>query len=160
MQLFHIQTVIIGCLLKKVPSYCPLVQHLCSSSIWMSLFESPYSAPAGLSRHHPRCFLLKQEHIGQTVGRLMCLRGLGWGREQICLVCSAASEAFGATRTLSAPIQHAKSEEVGCRSPVPLDFLIPSFPVFMFWRTGTRLAVMSVSGWINRCLFGNASLHV
>ena len=34
---------------------------------------------------------------------------LGRGREQICLVCSAALEAFGASRTLSAPIKHAKS---------------------------------------------------
>ena len=39
-------------------------------------------------------------------------------------MCSAASEAFGAAQTLSDPIQHAKSEEVGCRPPEPLDSLI------------------------------------
>ena len=83
-------------------------------------------------------------------------------------MCSAASEAFGAARTLSAPIQHAKSEEVGCWPSEPLDSLIggvlanqhgvwegwgelcfsvhsvPSFPVFIVWSTGTRLAVMSI----------------
>ena len=37
---------------------------------------------------------------------------------------SAALEAFGAARMLSAPIQHAKSEEVGCRPSEPLDTLI------------------------------------
>ena len=84
-------------------------------------------------------------------------------------MCSAALEAFGAARTLSAPIQHAKSEEVGCRTSEPLDSLIGgvlanqrgvwegrnavcalfffthsvlSFLVFMFWSTGTRLAVI------------------
>ena len=31
-------------------------------------------------------------------------------REHFCSVCSAASEAFGAARTLSEPIYHAKSE--------------------------------------------------
>ena len=36
-------------------------------------------------------------------------------------MCSAA---FQATQTLSAPIQHAKSEEVGCRPSEPLDSLI------------------------------------
>ena len=49
---------------------------------------------------------------------------LGRGREQICLVCSAALESFRATWTLSAPIQHAKSEKVGCRLSEPLDSLI------------------------------------
>ena len=49
---------------------------------------------------------------------------LGRGQEQICSVCSAALKAFTAARTLSDPIQHAKSEEVGCRLSVPLDSLI------------------------------------
>ena len=83
-------------------------------------------------------------------------------------MCSAALEAFGATWTSSAPIQHAKSEEDGCQLSEPLDSLIggvlanqrgvweggilcalcfskhsvPSFPVFMFWSTGTRLVVI------------------
>ena len=39
-------------------------------------------------------------------------------------MCSGASEAFGAARTLSDPIQHVKSEEVGCRMSEPLDSLI------------------------------------
>ena len=39
-------------------------------------------------------------------------------------MCSAASEAFGAARTLSAPIEHAKSEEVGRWTSEPLDSLI------------------------------------
>ena len=43
---------------------------------------------------------------------------------ETCSVSSAALEAFGATRTLFAPIQHAKSEEVGCRPSEPLDSLI------------------------------------
>ena len=37
-----------------------------------------------------------------------------------CSVCSAALEAFGAAQTLSALIQHAKSEEVGCWPSEPL----------------------------------------
>ena len=49
---------------------------------------------------------------------------LGRGREQICSVCSAALEALGATQMLSAPIQHVKSEEVGCRMSEPPDTLI------------------------------------
>ena len=44
--------------------------------------------------------------------------------EQICSLCSAALEAFRAARTLSAPIQHAKSEKVGCWPSEPLDNLI------------------------------------
>ena len=36
----------------------------------------------------------------------------------------AASEAFGVVWILSAPIQNAKSEEVGCRPSEPLDSLI------------------------------------
>ena len=43
-------------------------------------------------------------------------------------VCSAALEAVGATRTLSAPIQHAKSENVGCRPSEPLDSLTGCVP--------------------------------
>ena len=39
-------------------------------------------------------------------------------------MCSAALEAFGDARTLSDPIQHAKSEEVGCGPSEPLDSLI------------------------------------
>ena len=68
--------------------------------------------------------MLRQEHTGPTVGRLKRLGRLGQGREQICSMCSAALEAFGATRTLFAPIQHAKSNEVGCLSSEPLDSLI------------------------------------
>ena len=37
--------------------------------------------------------------------------------------CSAALEAFGTTRMLSALIQHAKSEKVDCRPSEPLDCL-------------------------------------
>ena len=59
---------------------------------------------------------LRQNHTGPTVGRLKCLGRLRQGWEQISSVCSAVLEAFGATRMLSAPIQHAKSEEIGCRS--------------------------------------------
>ena len=69
-------------------------------------------------------YLLRQEHTGPTVGRLKHLGRLGQGREQICSVCSAALEAFGAARMLSAPIKHVKSEEVGCRPSEPLDSLI------------------------------------
>ena len=39
-------------------------------------------------------------------------------------MCSAASEAFGATRTLSAPAEHAESEEEGRRTSEPLGSLI------------------------------------
>ena len=39
-------------------------------------------------------------------------------------MCSAALEAFGATWTLSDPIQHAESKEVGCWPCEPLDSLI------------------------------------
>ena len=67
--------------------------------------------------------VLRQEHTGPTVGLLKHLERLGRGREQICLVCSAALDAFGAARTLSAPIQHVKSEEEGCRPSEPLDTL-------------------------------------
>ena len=62
---------------------------------------------------------LKQEHTGPTVGCLKRLGRLRWGQEQICLVCSAALEAFGTVWTTPAPIQHAKSERVGCRLPEP-----------------------------------------
>ena len=71
---------------------------------------------------------LRQEHTAPTAGCVKCLGRLGRGREQICLVWSAASEAFGAARTLSAPIQHAKSEEVGRRTSEPLDSLIGCVP--------------------------------
>ena len=40
---------------------------------------------------------LRQEHTGTSVGRLKHLGRLRQVREQICLVCSAALEAFGAT---------------------------------------------------------------
>ena len=62
--------------------------------------------------------------LAQTLDILKHLGRLGRGQEQICLVCSAASEAFGAQRTLSAPTEHATSEEVGCRTSEPLDSLI------------------------------------
>ena len=109
----------------------------------------------------------------------------GW--EQIYSVCSAALEAFGAARTLSAPIQHAKSEEVGCGSSEPLDSLIGGvlanqrgvwegqntvctllfyalrcviscFHVLEYWHETSCYYVHS--GQINLCSFGNASLHV
>ena len=83
-------------------------------------------------------------------------------------MCSAALEAFGAARKLSDPIQHANSEEGGCRPSELLDTLIggvlavsavcgrggllwntwfsthsfPLFLVFTIWSTGTRLAVI------------------
>ena len=66
--------------------------------------------------------LLRLPHTGPTAGRLKRLERLGRGREQICLVCSGVSEAFGAARTLLD--QHAKSEEVGRRTSEPLDSLI------------------------------------
>ena len=65
-----------------------------------------------------------QEHTGPTVGYLKHLERLGRGWQLICLVCSAVSEAFGAARTLSDTIQHAKSEEVCCRTSETLDTLI------------------------------------
>ena len=68
--------------------------------------------------------MLRQEHTGPPVGRLKHLESLEWGLEQICLACSATSEAFGATQTLSAPTEHAKSEEEGRRTSDPLDSLI------------------------------------
>ena len=68
----------------------------------------------------------RQEHTGPTVGRLKWR--LGRVREQICSVCSAALEAFGATWTLSALIQHVKSEKVGCWPSEPLDSLIGCVP--------------------------------
>ena len=57
-----------------------------------------------------REYVLRQEHTDPTVGRLKRLGRLGRSREQICSVCSAALEAFGATQTLLDPIQHAKSK--------------------------------------------------
>ena len=101
------------------------------------------------------------------------------GREQICLVCSAASEAFGAVRTLSAPTEHVKSEEEGRRTSEPLGSLIgsvlvnqntvctlifcalrsviPRFHVLQSWH---ETSCYVRSGRINLCSFGNASLHV
>ena len=43
-------------------------------------------------------------------------------------MCSAALEVFRAAQTLSPSIQHAKSEEVGCRTSEPLDSLIGGVP--------------------------------
>ena len=100
-------------------------------------------------------------------------------------MCSAALDAFGATRTLFAPIQQVKSAEVGFWPSETLDSLIgsvlanqcgvwegqilcalcfsmhsiPSFPVLTFCSPCTRLAVMSIQDELI-CLFGNASLHV
>ena len=120
------------------------------------------------------------------VGCLKCLGRLGRGREQICSACSAALEAFGAAWTLSAPIQHAKSEEVGCWPSEPLDSLIDGvlanqhgvwegrntvcallfyalrsiiycFHVLEYWH---ETSCYVRSGRINLCSFGNASLHV
>ena len=126
---------------------------------------------------------LRQEHIGPTVGRLKRLESLGRGREQICLVCSAALEAFGAAQTLSAPTEHAKSEEEGCQTSEPLGSLIGGVLANQrgVWEGRNTVcalvfyALRSViprfhglqswhetlcSGRINLCLFGNASLHV
>ena len=52
------------------------------------------------------------------------LERLGRSREQISSVCSAASEAFGAIRTLSAPTERATSEEEGRRTSEPSGSLI------------------------------------
>ena len=130
--------------------------------------------------------LLRQEHTGPTVGRLKHLERFGQGQKQICSVCSAALEAFGATRMLSAPIQQAKSEEVGCRLSEPLDTLIGGvlanqscvwegrntvcalvfyalrsviscFHVLEYWH---ETSCYVCSGGINLCSFGNVSLHV
>ena len=68
--------------------------------------------------------IYRQEHTGPTTGCLKRLERLGRGREQICSVCSAVLEAFGAARMPSAPNQHAKSEEVCCQMSEPLDSLI------------------------------------
>ena len=43
-------------------------------------------------------------------------------------MCSAASEAFGAARTLSDPTKQAKSEEEGRWTSEPLDSLIGCVP--------------------------------
>ena len=90
-------------------------------------------------------------------------------------------------RTLSDPIQHAKSEEDGCRPSEPLDTLIGGvlanqrgvwegqntvcalvfytlrsviccFHVLEYWHETSCYYVHS--GQINLCSFGNASLHV
>ena len=37
-------------------------------------------------------------------------------------MCSAVLDVFGTVRTASAPIQHVKSEEVGCWLSEPLDY--------------------------------------
>ena len=128
---------------------------------------------------------LRQEHTGTTVGRLKRLASLRRGREQICSVCSAVLEAFGTARTLSALIQHVKSE-VGCRTSEPSDSpivgvpanqrgvggaeycvhfsfqitlsVIPCFHVLQSWRETSCYYVRS--GQINLCSSGNASLHV
>ena len=63
---------------------------------------------------------LRQEHTGPTVGCLKRLGRLERSLEQICSGCSAVLEAFGAAQTLSALIQHAKSEEVGWLSECQL----------------------------------------
>ena len=43
-------------------------------------------------------------------------------------MCSAALEVFGAAQTLSAQIQHAKSEKVGCQLSELLDSLLGCMP--------------------------------
>ena len=101
-------------------------------------------------------------------------------------MCSAVSEAFGALRTLPVPIQHAKSEEVGCRMSEPLDSLIGGVPAnqrsvwegqntvwaLVFYtlhsviphchalQSWHEISCYVRSGLINLCSFGNASLHV
>ena len=99
-------------------------------------------------------------------------------------MCSAALEAFGVARTLSVPIQHAKSEEEGSQTSEPLDSLIgsvlanqcdvwegrntvcalvfyasviPRCHALQYWH---ETSCYVRSGQINLCLFGNASLHV
>ena len=115
------------------------------------------------------------------------LERLRRGRQLICSVCSAASEAFGAAQTLSDPIQHAKSEEVGCWPSEPLDTqiggvlanqrgvsegrntvcalvfyalrsVISCFHVLEYWHETNCYSVRS--GLINLCSFGNALMHV
>ena len=62
-----------------------------------------------------------------TVGHLKRLGRLGRVWEQICSVCSAAW-------TVSAPIQLAKSDKVGCWPSEPLDTLIGCvLAVWPFW---------------------------
>ena len=130
---------------------------------------------------------LRHEHTGPTVGRLKRLERLGQGREQICLVCLATLEAFGAAQKLSDPIQRAKSEEAGCQpseqfgtligdvlgsqhgvwegqnSVCALVFytlrsVISCFLVLEYWHETSCYYVRS--GQINLCSFVNASLHV
>ena len=89
------------------------------------------SCPAASSPFWPHfdhfSHLLSLKHRGPTIGHR-------WIREQMCSVCSAVSEAFGTVRTASAPIQHAKSEKVGCWPSEPLDTLIGCvLAVWPFW---------------------------
>ena len=75
-------------------------------------------------QHKVYFFLLSLKHTEQAVGRLKHLGRLRRVREQICSVCSAALEVFRTAWTASAPIQHAKSESIGCWPSEPLDTLI------------------------------------
>ena len=82
----------------------------------------PHPALTFLCAYFSLSSALRQEHTSPTVGRLKLLERLRRGREQICLVCSAASEAFRAVQRN--PTEHAKSEEEGRRTSEPLDSLI------------------------------------
>ena len=103
------------------------------------------------SPHQSKVYRKKlSETEGSTVGRLKRLERLGRGRERTCLVCSAASEAFGAARTLSDPTECVKSEEEGGRTSEPLDSLIvggAEYCVrFGFLRTPLRHFLFSCFG--------------
>lgn len=75
---------------------------------------------------------LSLKHNGPTVGRLKCF-GRHWQVwEQICSVCSAVLVSFGTAWTASAPIQHEKSEKVGCWPSEPSDTLIGCLAVWPF----------------------------
>ena len=106
---------------------------------------------------------LSLKHTGPTVGCLKRLGRLGRAQEQIYSVCSAAFEALRTARTVSAPIQHAKSKKVGSWLSEPLASLIGGVLVnqgsvwegrnsmcalffchFLFWRCGMRLVPPAV----------------
>ena len=88
--------------------------------------------------------VLRPPHMGPTVGRLKRLERLGRGRQQICLVCSGASEAFGAARTLSDPTEHGRSEEVGRRTSEPLGRVAQGQKYTLMWSWQNIKAPCSV----------------
>ena len=72
----------------------------------------------GLHRHYASSILKPETH------RANCWPSEALGETQTTLgtnlLCSAALEAFGTAWTVSAPIQNAMSEKVGCCSAEPL----------------------------------------